>query len=543
MVTDAQLRQMAVFRSERPQGDPPPDPENRRDFLRRLTAFRAELPDDPALALVAEVETLMMKAALDCDGAAEVADLALARFPDPAATPDDDAPGIDLDMTLPLVAILGRIDRVDDAIALMARTYRWGWFGANRFDVTALTEPFKAYARWLAPISDLPAYRLVTEANPGAAWPTTPEAAMIRWVTDATLGGAAKKRCQLSGERLEPGAAIVRWRPLHGDLRDTPDMAAAEAFAASPLSQQRRQLETNTIPVSRMFPWPPKRRLRAPVPLAAFLYDTGRDPGALDLGRAARVLAHPGTDPRAMGFKLGPNHFEAEPPSRIASHGHGLAGDVLWMLVRCGAFPDLLAEIRALPAADADRVMALCAAFGDAEVRAAAAAHFGITDLPTTMAALFATRVRPARALEIADFGSANPRFRRAMSQACAAYGLHLYSGFVPCPNWYFDGWSHLTRGHNTSLMSLFLDHPEDLPILSIPIERGQLPTALGGTTAQECSDCRDVIYQAILLSLCRTDPARARHWLEAPGDMGRLTDTPTGRAARKMALKLLPQA
>jgi hypothetical protein len=540
-VTPEQSLQMATFRSERLRGDAP-DPAVQRDFLRRLTAFRATLPDDPTLAMVAEVETWMLGAALDGDAVDEVRDLALARRPGPPTSSDDDTPGLDLDMALPLVAVLAQMGRLDDAVSLMERTYRWGWFGAWRFRPPQPGGPDKRHHGWLAPLADLPAYQQVTRAHQAAALPATAEAAMIRLVEDATLGGKAQKRCGLSGEKIAPGTAIVRWRPLHGHLRDTMEMASAEAFASSPLALQRGQLETNTVPVADMFPWPPDRRLDAPVPLAAFLYDTGRAPDALDLERAARVLARPGPDPRPMGFKLGPNLFEAEPPVRIAATGHGLAGDLLWMLVRCGQFTALQDHIRALPQAEADQVMALCAAFADADVRAAAAGHFGIPELAQTMEMIFASRARPARALSIANFGTAHPRFRQAMARACAAYGLHLYSGYVPCPNWYYDGWTHLTRGHNTSLMSLFLDHPDELPMLHVPIRRGALPTGLGGTMAAECSDARDVIYQAILLSLCRTAPARAAHWLAAPDDMGRLTNTPAGRAARKTAQALLSQ-
>jgi len=158
------------------------------------------------------------------------------------------------------ICVLATLGRFDEALAAAKRLVRRGYHLSWRFCL----EPARKMAwtqemrqnEWLAALADTPAYqRFLSEDLPSSLLGDDPAVNPLCLMRDGVWAGKKNKRCTISRKLIEPGDAVVRFRKLFnrssdGDL----DMAASEAFAASPWQTAREQFERDSIPLPLLFP-------------------------------------------------------------------------------------------------------------------------------------------------------------------------------------------------------------------------------------------------------------------------------------------------
>ena len=512
----------------------------REAMLDRQFAAMEGVALDPALQDVAEFEHMLLINALRTGQAARV--LPLVRDRCGAALVDGDADlACSQDFQFMGVCVLAHLGHEDDALALMGYLVRHGYDLTFRFSVPQ--PPDQGWERktrqseWLAELSKRPEYRrlLSDGLDDHKARRAAHQMAPLSLVERSTLGGKAKKKCSLTGAKIEPGTEVVKYRPLYGMDRDAMEMASAETFADQPTGVAAEQLRTNTVPVAQMFPPRSVKRMRYRAPkLAAFHYDVAADPAALDIARAVRLIAGHDQRPFHQIWQDDTMGWTEATPKYHGDWGKGCAGDLFWKLARTGHF-DQMAEVADDLEPDlADGFFALAACFKDDDVRARATAYFGIPELPEMVALALSARAKCKRAEQLADFGRAHPQWRRGLRQAMRRYAIHLYNGYVPCPNWYLDGWTQLARWHGFSLIYFCLDTPQDVPVLSEFTARRQ-NLARGPQTP--LGDARPFFYQATLLHFLRHNHAKLREWLQ-PHWTDRYYRYPAEKAVRAYVTK-----
>lgn len=382
-----------------------------------------------------------------------------------------------------ILSTLGQLERaLDAARRLVRRGYGLPWrFSIERADVRPgdWTKQMRQ-DEWLAPLHALPAYEAFLDEDIRAprALPPGPAATPPCAVHDGELGGRAAKKCFVSGVKMAPGTPIVRMRRLRGiSAEDNFDIADQAAFRASQWQEARTALETCTMPVSWLFPHPRGQQGSWDSPLIAeFCADVARDPGALDVDRAVMLLAT--FEPPPMRFLWTPARYEWREPFApfVGDDMHGDAARLTWRLLRTGQGPEMLRVLATLPHPQADKVFALLATFDIPEIRAAAATHFDLPDLPEIMELVFASRLTFEDHLRLADHGAAHPRFRAAMVAAMRAYALHLYSNMHVTADWFLQGLEHYAYAHGCQLLFLLIHHPQEDPVLAKVLETGWLP-------------------------------------------------------------------
>lgn len=124
--------------------------------------------------------------------------------------------------------------------------------------------------------------------------------------------------------------------------------------------------------------------------------------------------------------------------------------------------------------------MALVACFDDDTLRQSAAAHFGQPDLTQLMALIFESRQTPAQHRQLAEYGLEHGRFRDSMVAAMRAFGLHLYSNYLPRVNWNLAGLTHFSMAGGSQLLWRLIHTPQDDEVLSTMLKRRWLPVGIG---------------------------------------------------------------
>ncbi len=420
-----------------------------------------------------------------------------------------------------ILSTLGQLDRaLDAARRLVRRGYGLPWrFRIDRADLSPKdwTKQMRQDA-WLAPLQALPAYaaffdseiRSPPEPPPGPA--ATPPCA----VHDGVLGGKAAKKCFVSGAKMTPGTPIVRMRRLRGvSAEDDFDIADQAAFEASEWHGARTALETCAMPVSWLFPDPRGQQGSWDSPLIAeFCADVARDPAALDVERAVTLLAT--FEPPPMRFLWEPARYQWHEPFApfVGDDMHGDAARLTWRLLRTGHGPEMIRLIATLPRPLADKLFALLATFDLPEIRAAAAAHFDLPDLPQIIDLVFAPRLTFEDHLRLADYGAAHSRFRAGMVAAMRAYALHLYSNSHITADWFLQGLEHYAYAHGCQLLFLLIHHPQDDPVLAEVLETGWLPR--NSNTYDGYGNAAAFFLRAAMIHIALHRPEQLDDWVDS---------------------------
>ncbi|MEJ6388855.1 hypothetical protein [Gymnodinialimonas ulvae] len=511
-------------------------PEDRRAVFARARKVMARGLGDPALEVVARFEELFLINALFCGALQEARALVEARCP-----ADHVARGEMLETAHRVqsmaACVLAMCGEDDAALAMMENLGQQGDSQFWRFNIRTEREgaPFARCGRdqWLDRIERTEPYqailtRYLTHWSQAVAMS---EQGPLRMAEDAVLGGKARKKCGLSGEKLAPGTEIVRYRfAFEGEVNEM-RMASRAAFDASPLHTARAAFEANAVPLEAMFPALRHMRDWVRAPEIAIYYQQMADGAAFDPDRAAALITRPNRKPIDYYLEGEGRTYDRSVPHYHASEGHGVAGTLFWKLVRAGQSDAVADAAQALP--DADCFFALAACYDDGAVAGRAARHFDLPDLPKMVALALKGRARGKTAAQLADYGAAHPRWRRAIAMAMERYALHLYSGFVPSVNWFYAGWERFSRAYGSSLMFFCTDTPDDIPALAHAMRERKLIRSGAGTASDCYSVCGPMFYQATLLSLSRNDPAELQRWLDAAWMTNRRKD-PADRAMRK---------
>ena len=165
----------------------------------------------------------------------------------------------------------------------------------------------------------------------------------------------------------------------------------------------------------------------------------------------------------------------------------------------------------------ADKVFAMLATFDDPALRAAAAKHFALPDLPVMMELVFSPRLTLEQHITIAGFGRDHARFRLGLAAALHAYGLHLYSNYKPTADWMLSGLEHYGLGHGCQLLFFLIHHPEDDLVLADMIEQGWLPDGVSTGGYDAYGNSAHYYYRAASLHVALNAPDRFDAWLDRP--------------------------
>jgi hypothetical protein len=429
------------------------------------------------------------------------------------------------------VCVLAALGRSDDAMTLVRHIIRRGYNPGWRFDLEGLKrgKPFHDTRQneWLGELAKTDAYRRFVEEDiryvPIKESEDTRQLPLCL-VHDDVLGGTKRKRCSVSRKLIEPGTAIVRFRALYG-MRTSDEylIAAKPAFEASPWQSARCEHETNSVPLCKLFEDIRHRTTLYKDPaVCALHYDVTKDIQALDIGRAARIIAeHAPPTVRFIWIK-GPepeDYRDLAFEPWAADEGHGDAVELAWRLMRGGCRETLLEAISALPQAQSDKAFAMFATFDDARLRAAAAEHFGLPDLPAMMKMTFDSRLSLADHLVIADYGRAHLRYRTGLVAAIEAYGLALYSTYHlgQGPNWWRAGLEHYAYARGGRLLFMLIHHPEDNSVMRTMVDEGWLPTGVGEGAYDAYDNSRPYFFRAAAFHIALHHPDALDSYIGKP--------------------------
>jgi len=418
-----------------------------------------------------------------------------------------------------VLAVLGRFEEaLTAARRLVRRGYHLSWrFSLEKAREMAWTQDMRQN-EWLTKIAETPEYRnFLDDDLPAPLLGDDPAVNPLCQVKDGVWTGKKNKRCAVSRKPIAPGDPVVRFRKLFsrssdGDL----EMAARDAFAASPWQSSREEFETDTIPLGLLFPRNVTRdaRLDDTPAINAFIHEVARDPRAFDIDRAVNLIASHAPPPISYTWEkpAGADRWDPAIPLIAGAAGHGDAVNLAWRLVKAGFREPMIKACQELPAARSDKVFAMLATFTDTRLRQAAAAHFGLSALPHIMDLVFKDRLALQDHATLADFGR-HERFRNGLVAAMQAYGLHLYSNYRPKPDWFLAGLEHYAMAGGSALLYLLIDHPEDDPVLHTVIERRWLPDKCAGSIV-EYQNARPFYVRAALFHLVRHRPEQIEVWL-----------------------------
>ncbi|WP_159998282.1 hypothetical protein [Roseomonas sp. 18066] len=396
---------------------------------------------------------------------------------------------------------------------------------------------------WLAPLEDAPGFAALRAAQLGPVPPAgkTPHPGPFKSVWQDTLGGKTRKRCALSRRLIAPGEPVIRFRLFHEHLQDTPAIAALEAFEASDLAPWRDRHRADGYAAAD-FARPRHRGARAALDApaaAAFLFDLGEG-GGFDVDAFLACITEAPVNPMRFHWLQGRAQRLAEPPDGFCCND-AHAGDYVtltWMMLRSGHQETILDRLRGWPAERADPVMAMLSTFDRPALRAAAAAHFGIADLPEVLSLIFQSRQGLEDVLRISAFGRDQPRFAAAMAAAMARWNLHLYSNSHPQVDWFLQDLEHYTVAHGTRLTWLFIEAPARLPVLARMLQTGWLPTGVGSGGYDGYSNTSHALHRAAVMNRALLAPDGVAYWLETEW-ITRLLHAPALREAQRQVAAL----
>jgi hypothetical protein len=424
------------------------------------------------------------------------------------------------------VCVLAALKRDDEAIALARHISRRGYGLRWRFKLEQAAEtPWTQAMRqneWLAALSETPDYKafLASDIQWAGHDANDPVQTAICSVREGIWGGKKKTKCFISKASIQPGESVIRIRRMRGCSGfDDFDVASKAGIAGSVWQAALDAFETNAVPLQRMLGTTRYSVVSWDVPeISAFHYDTVPNPERVDIARAVAIIAAHNPPPIRRTWIKGPErkdrYHDAFDP-RAGDEGHGEPLTLLWFLMKAGYRETILAETARLPATAADKVFAMLATFDDPALRAAAAKHFGLPDLPALMELVFAPRLNLEQHIAIADFGRDHPRFRTGIAVAMQSYGLHLYSNYQPTANWFLSGLEHYTMGHGCQLLFFLIHHPEDDPVLAKMIKTGWLPDGVSAGAFDAYGNVSTFYFRAASLHIGLNHLGRFTTWMQ----------------------------
>ncbi|QDV09739.1 hypothetical protein Poly30_52980 [Planctomycetes bacterium Poly30] len=441
--------------------------------------------------------------------------------------------------------VLAGVGRNAEAMELAREIVRHGYGLSWRFRLeSALEMPWTQAVHqneYLAVLAATPEYQAWIDAEVRHIPPSKDDPVVLCHVEEGTWGGKKRRKCAWTREWIEPGEAVVRIRRLFDPASSNDvEIVAPSAMASGPLAEARAQFERYRIPIDRLFPDP--RRVRSHwghSGIAALAHDLAFDPASLDLDRAVRLMA--GADPPAPRFLWtdpAARQGWREPfPPFAGDDGYGDPVTLFWRLWRAGYGAEIVERVTALPAAMADKLMAMIGTVNDADLRSATALHFGLEELPAMMDLAFTARLSLKHHRTLADFGRDHPRYRSALVATMRSYGLHLYNTGGPTANWYLDGLNHYAYAHGSQLLYFLIHTPEDDSILAQMIEKELLPRDTGRGGYSYYDDTKSMYYRAACLHLAWHAPDRMAVWTS-----GWIAETMT-RSYDRATKRLIPSA
>lgn len=431
------------------------------------------------------------------------------------------------------ICVLATLGRFEEALSSAKRLVRRGYHLAWRFSLDsargmAWTQKMRQN-EWLAKLAETPAYkRFLDEDLPAALLGEGPQFNPLCLVKDGIWSGKKDRRCVLSRKPIKPGEPVVRFRKLFFRSSDGGlEMAAREAFEASPWQEAREQFENDAIPIKLLFPR--NATVDAGLDDAPYIhsiaYDLARNPGSLDIGQVVATIAEHAPPAISYSWEKGNGLDRWVPafPPFAGARGHGDAVNLSWRLIKAGFREPIVEAAKELPMVQADKLFAMLATFDDPRLRQAAARHFGLPDLPEIMDVTFKDRLSLGDHDVLASFGAENPRYRAGITAAMQAYGLHIYSNYRPTADWFLAGLEHYGNAGGSALLYLLIDHPQDDPVLDTVIETGWLPDK-DRNSSDEYPNARPFYVRAALLHLARHKPDLLAAWL-APEAVARWSD------------------
>ena len=216
-----------------------------------------------------------------------------------------------------------------------------------------------------------------------------------------------------------------------------------------------------------------------------------------------------------------------------------LAGEfvnICWVAMQCGYADDIFTQLAQEPLEVADPIYAMLATFERPDCRQAAAAHFGLPELPDIMAQAFKSRLSLDSLLAVADFGLNQPRFAQALAVALSRYNLHLYSNYHPQVDWYLQGLEHYSKGKGGQLLYFFIHIPQYIPVLFAMLERGVLPDGISVKAYDAYDNTVNFFHHAAVMHCMLYAPDKLSYWLEAKGIERLLLGAPLRETKRHVA-------
>lgn len=300
------------------------------------------------------------------------------------------------------------------------------------------------------------------------------------------------------------------------------------SLATSPWQTALREFETNAVPLQRLFGPPGHTLVKWDNPeISAFHADTAANPGNVVIARAVAIIAAHNPPPIRRTWTKGPDRkdwydFAFDPWAEDDAHGELLT--LVWCLIRAGFRDRVLAAAAHLPAAAADKVLAMFATFDDPILRDAAAAHFEVPKLPAMMETVFSSRLTLEQHIAIAGFGREHPRFRAGLTAAMRSYGLHHYSNYKPTADWCLAGLEHYIMAKGCHLLMFLIHHPEDDGVLAEMVATGWLPGSVSAGGYDAYGNSAHFYYRAASLHIAFDQPERFAAWIERPWIRERLS-------------------
>lgn len=424
------------------------------------------------------------------------------------------------------VCLLAALGRNGEALKLARHIVRRGYRLRWRFDLKAAagmgwTQEMRQN-EWLAELAGTPDYKAFCASD--IQWvqhdPNDATQTPVCSVREGNWGGKKKTKCFISRTAIMPGDAVTRIRRMRGcNGFDDFDIASKAGLRASPWQPALDEFEANSVPLARMFGLTHNCGVNWHDPdISAFHYDTVAGPETVDIARAVAIIAAHDPPPVRRTWVKGPErhdryHLAFDPWAADCGHGEPLT--LVWFLIKAGYRDSILAEVARLPAAGAGKVFAMLATFDDPVLRAAAAQHFALPELPAMMATVFASRLTLEQHLAIAAFGRDHTRYRQAIACAMQSYGLHLYSNYAPTADWALLGLEHYGMAHGCRLLLLLTHRPEDDAVLAAMIETGWLPDGVSAGAVDAYQHTAHYYYRTASLHVALDAPGRFAVWMD----------------------------
>jgi hypothetical protein len=267
-----------------------------------------------------------------------------------------------------------------------------------------------------------------------------------------------RAKCAATGRVLSKGADVYRLRRFNGayDIPTDFVVVSPEAFDAQPaLAANRRKFETDGYELADF-----DVHVAYDVPeVNAFWFDRERR----SLEEGLRVVAEARVFPTPWALFDSEGHRTHVQPSRVFAGSGGELVDLLWVLVKCGALPEIVRRLPQLPA----ELAILLLLFDRPALHAQVAAFLGEPELVAIVELATRTRLTAADRAALVRYGREHPRFRALLAAAMRRYEFHLYSNYECSPNWFFQDFHHLVRGRSRHFLYLLASQPDLLEPLA----------------------------------------------------------------------------